>query len=523
MIPTSSFDRFTRVSELGDVMQRMLRPGVAVIAVITALMCARLFFKDESGWMGLLFMGAGACIACAIWRSSGIGLPLLPMMAIQHLAVYGIPIFSRNETVVVYPDAMITQSGVQIFTFLVAMSFAWRGGMNLFTPKRTMAYTFKIFATGGSRTLQNVALGLIIATTAHEVLSSLGVMSSVYSVLPNGSYSLVYAAVNAMSMSGFFFAAMCIGAGNVASAFRLIFWAAFVISCTLLAASFLLSATTNLVGAVGIGLFWGAGRVPWRFMVITISILSFFHIGKFEMRERYWQMGDEVAAQHVSLSQIVPHYAEWIDSSYSIITGQAEDRGRKPRRDDGEKKNHSMLNRVNNLQNLLFAIDAVENQSITPLNGKTYTIIPPLLIPRILWPDKPRTHEGQVLLNTHFGRQSLRDSFTTYIAWGLVPEAYGNFGAFWGVIILGAGCGLIFAWLEVSTVYKPLLSMEGLIAFALFIGLALSFEMVASVLITSLFQSVVTIALACIPLVEHTLPEDPESEDSEESTEETPA
>jgi hypothetical protein len=121
-----------------------------------------------------------------------------------------------------------------------------------------------------------------------------------------------------------------------------------------------------------------------------------------------------------------------------------------------------------------------------------------------LWPDKPRAHEGQVQLNVHFGRQDLKSTFTTYVAWGLLPEAYGNFGSIWGGVILGLSLGLFFAWAEVVTAMKPLLSLEGLITFALFMELTVSFEMVASVLVTALFQSGVIIALACIPFVYNT-------------------
>jgi hypothetical protein len=66
-------------------------------------------------------------------------------------------------------------------------------------------------------------------------------------------------------------------------------------------------------------------------------------------------------------------------------------------------------------------------------------MIPALLVPRIFWEDKPRTHMGQMILNYHYGRQaSVRDIFSTFIAWGLLPEAVGNFG-----IILGSlGVGL---------------------------------------------------------------------------------
>lgn len=511
------FDRFTEISEFGDAMRNLLRPGIPLILVVVSVMVAILFFTGQSGWMGLLWMGAGTGISLFVWRNSGIGLPLIPMLMIQHLVVYGLPVFARNEVVVAYPDALITQSGIEIFIFMITSAIAWRGAMHIFVPKRGFSYVLKILASDSSRNLRVFALGLMLATTLHEVLFSTGLLDLFYSLLPSGSWSIMTATLNAAGMSGTFLTAMAIGSGEANTTTKTTFWLLLTASCLLLASSFLLSSTTNLVGAATIGLFWGSGRVPWRFLAVVVVSLSFLHIGKFEMRERYWQKSQEDIVQNFSLADMPAHYTEWVQASYEIlVANESENAGPSSRRKDS--KNDSMINRVNNLQNLLYAIDAVEIQRIPILGGATYTIIPPLLIPRILWPEKPRTHEGQIMLNTHFGRQSLKDSFMTYIAWGLLPEAVGNFGTIWGGVLLGLGCGTIFAWLEVKTAYKPLLSLEGLVTFALFIGIAVSFEMVASVLITSLFQSVTTIVLACSFFVHRTSHERPNDEADEEES-----
>jgi hypothetical protein len=161
----------------------------------------------------------------------------------------------------------------------------------------------------------------------------------------------------------------------------------------------------------------------------------------------------------------------------------------------------SLLDRINNLHNLIFVINAVEADHIPPLYGATYTLIPPLLLPRIIWPDKPRTHAGQILLNTYFGRQDLAATFKTYIAWGLLPEAYGNFGAIAGGIVLGVFLGFFCAWSENFTARKPILSAEGFVFFVIFLNMANSYEMVASLLITAIFQSIVPVMIACAPFV----------------------
>jgi hypothetical protein len=108
------------------------------------------------------------------------------------------------------------------------------------------------------------------------------------------------------------------------------------------------------------------------------------------------------------------------------------------------------------------------------------------------------------LLNVHFGRQDLEATLTTYIAWGLLPEAYGNFGAITGSVILAIFMGVLFAWIENLTARKLLVSMEGFLSLSLLMNLMNSFEMVASVLVTSTFQSFVVIVAASMPFVHRT-------------------
>jgi hypothetical protein len=128
-----------------------------------------------------------------------------------------------------------------------------------------------------------------------------------------------------------------------------------------------------------------------------------------------------------------------------------------------------------------------------------------LLVPRVLWPDKPRGHEGQVLLNVHFGRQDEDSTLTTYIAWGLLPEAYGNFGPIAGSIFLGGCLGFLFAWIENVSARKLIVSMEGFLLISALMNMMNSFEMVASILVTSTFQSMVVIVLASAPFVRRTV------------------
>lgn len=498
-----TIDRYTTMGEFATALRRTLRSANKILALLFAGLVGFLFLTGSVGTGAFALMVAPTLATLVLWRNKGIGLPLLPMMAIQHLMTYGLPIAIQHEDVFRYPPEMLLLAGVEVFAFLSALALAWWAGMEVISPSPAVAYCLQGVDREGVGGLSRLGFGLVVGSTGFLILRSLGGADFIYSILPSGSGAIVAAATATTSACGFFLVAMIVGTGSAPLWQRIAFWLTLFLNCFISASSFLLSGAAVSLWSALIGLFWSTGRLPMRFLVITLAILSFLNIGKSTMRERYWNRDDdEGTVQSFQLADIPNHYAEWALVSYETILGvPPEEPATVTLRPATTKKGQSLLERFNNLQNLLFVIDAMREGGLPALGGRTYSLIPPLLLPRILWPDKPRTHEGQVILNTHFGRQDLEGTFQTYIAWGLLPEAYGNFGAITGAILLGVAMGFFFAWLENFTSAKPLLSAEGFLAFSLFLGLANSFEMVASVMVTSIFQSILLVALACAPFV----------------------
>jgi len=500
--------RYTQMGDLAAGLRHLLKRIIQPLGAGMALAVAFGFLDSRFGAVGLGLICAGTYAALAVWSGSGIGLPLLPMLVAQHLILYGLPILVNEKTIRAYPEAFVTDAGLEVFVFLIALTASWKFGMQVFRPSAPFCYGFEELKKGGSSKLVRLGFGLAAAATAYVPFERLGLLDLVLQMLPGGSSSIVNALVSAIAMCGFFMLSLIIGAGQMNPTGKTMFWLIVAFNCYVTASAFLLSAVATLVFSVAAGLFWSSGKVPWRFLVIVGSILAFLNLGKIEMRTRYWTVNGANEIPEFSLSEMPAHYAEWIGVSFDLMLGdQARDSGRPggPVPENPAEpgaKGQSLLSRVNNLQNLLFVMDAEKNGHIPPLGGSTYTLIPPLLIPRIMWPgEKPRSHEGQVRLNVHFGRQDLESTLTAYIAWGLLPEAYGNFGPIAGAIILGAFLGVCIAWVENFTASKLVVSLEGFGAFALFVGLANSYEMVASVLVTSIFQSVVPIVLAMYPFV----------------------
>src|ERR1035437_4222708 len=496
-------DRYTPIGGLADSVQWLLRrslvPAIAVLAGETGL----LFFTGSRGATAFAMIALGTILVLALWRARGIGLTVVPLIAIQNLIVYGLPIVIGHEVLSNYPENYITNAGLEVLIYSCSLIGAWRIGMGLFHPGSDISRALQGFRQEGAGKLKRLGFTLIIGSTLYLVLDSMHLLATLYSYLPDGAASMITTLVAAAGACGFFLGAMFVGSRTMPTGGRVLFWSLLAGNCLISASGFLLSATTGMFASVLIGLFWSSGRMPWRYLVVVGLMLSFLNLGKFTMRERYWGADGE-ANVTISLGQMPHYYGEWIQASLAAVgRGRRDDAAH----DAGGKSSNgqNLLERVNNLRSLLFVIDAIDAGHIPPLHGQTYSLIPPLLVPRIFWPDKPRTHEGQILLNVHFGRQELDATMQTYIAWGLLPEAYGNFGAKAGAIFLGVCLGLFFAWLESFTAHKVLLSLEGFISFTILLGLMGSFEMVASILVTSIFQSIVVLIVACFPFVERTV------------------
>ncbi len=501
------------LSSMGHVVQRFLQRSLLWIGIAMCVPIGLLFWQKSPGAVGLVWITAGTLAALLFWRGKATGLPLVPMFAVQHYFAYGIPIMSSNPIMLRMPSEDVAVAGREVCFFLVSLALSWSFFMGQIRLGSYRARAFKALDANRGGAIEKLGTFLVMVVTSYNVTDIMGLLDPIFSALPSGTMPVVAALTKAASIVGYFLLSIAVSSPGSKAHLRGTLWVTFAINLIILCTELLLSASINLVAAILIGHFWGAGRIPWKFIMIVAVFASFLHVGKSEMRGRYW--GEDGINERTTLTDIPAFYTEWAELSLEGLSHPALG-GRGEEMEDEA----SMLNRVDNLQNVLFAINAVDRRNIPTLDGATYALIPPLLVPRFFWPNKPRAHEGQIMLNVHFGRQSLQATYRTYIAWGLLAEAYGNFGRIFGAVSLGAALGLICAWLEKKSATKPLMSLEGLVAIMIFAGLTISFEMVASVLVTSLFQSIIITSAAFLPFVDHPrtiLPYEPEEHIDEEA------
>ena len=504
-----TLDRYAEIGTLARSVRLLLARCFWPLALGLALVTVALMFLGQPGSLAFAQIALGSLLVLGVWRGAGEGLPIVPLLAVQTLIAYGLPILTGNPTILRFSESDLTTAGLEVLLYCGAMAGGWNLGILQIATSSRACYALQGFDEANMAKVGRLGLSLVVAGAFVQLLRSLQLLEPVFAMLPAGSNSLVNVLLSAVSACGFFLSSMLVGKGLLGPTARLVFWSLLAFQCYVTASGFLLSGTMTMIFSVLIGLFWGSGRIPWRFIIVVLALLSFLNVGKFTMRERYWIQEDAQGAPQFSFAELPAHYAEWIEASLDAINAGTTNAKNIFAGQEKKSEGQNLADRVNNLQNLLFVIDAMGLGHIKPLRGATYSLIPPLLVPRILWPDKPRTHEGQIMLNVHFGRQDLQSTVKTFIAWGLLPEAYGNFGPVAGSLIVGATIGFFFAWVEKLVARKLLLSMEGFLAFTLFLGMASSFEMVASVLITSIFQSLFPVILASKPFVERVTPEPP--------------
>ena len=209
-------------------------------------------------------------------------------------------------------------------------------------------------------------------------------------------------------------------------------------------------------------------------MPITLALvvlLAFLHPGKAAMRDKYWGS---------TLPRPSPPelFVEWIGTSYdAAFTPQIS------------KESQGLDKRLANLAMLIF-VRVQQERGIPQLDGATYSIIPQVITPRFLSPEKIRSQEGQVQLNLHYGRQRSREETEhTYIAWNMLSESVGNFGPWFGPLSIGIGFGIATRMVELLGWGQDLLSKPGLESLVLGVLLIGSYEMVASTLSAAMVQA----------------------------------
>ncbi|MDA8528171.1 hypothetical protein N9K67_05140 [Opitutaceae bacterium] len=464
-----------------------------VIGLSLAALCWGVLSEYRYLWP-VTKVAAGGLIIIAAWQSGPRhGIPVVLVLSLQTFLVFAVPLIVGNEAVVAFSNDAINQATTEVLIYCVLLSVGWSIGIRKFTVQRIKLHSFTFLEGHSTPKVVQFGFGLLFAAIIIQVALITCWMTVIFNALPAGADSVFRTLTQATALGGGLLGGFVIGSGSTAPYLRVVFWLSFAILFTFLISGYLLSSATGFMCATALGLLIGKRTVPIVFILTMATVCSFFNLTKFDMRYRYWGPDAEYVEQ--TLDIIPERLAEWIELSTTAILEPELHKAQ------SSQENQKLADRVNNLSILLYVQNAVKARGIPVLEGETYSLVPKLLIPRMFWPGKPRAHEGQARLNVHFQRQTLEETFLTYIAWGFLAEAFGNFGPGWGAIILGICLGFLVGRFEAWTRPFPIRSLECFLALAFMIQIGSSMEMVASVFVTSTFQLIVAIILATALLV----------------------
>jgi hypothetical protein len=438
------------------------------VSVYTAFVVVKSFSSKMLGIedvIGSVSISVASIFPIYLWcAGKAFGIPIFPMFSATYLWTCALPLVYENPGIFVYTNSERFIASMTVAGFLLLVTLIWHRFQ--LSNKHTQSQNY--YRALETKKGELLFIGILILGNLFTIFSYAGWLNIV-----GDFYSLIRGAILGLTAIASFAMAYQFGRGNL-SVNRTILYLSFItIQVIANAVSLLLvgSLTLFLISVVGYSL--GKRKLPWIFIVIMLSLFTLLHAGKGEMRRLYWQ-------QSVEPLQYVSRYAEWINFGVNGLFPKEEN----------ESESQSFLERSSILQQLLLTQSSTEKgQSL--LNGATYAMLPQLLIPRIFYSEKITSHEGTYILNIHYGSQTREDTQSTTIGWGLLAEAYANFG-FFGCVLLAAICGVVYGYMGLISHNVPIFSDRFLFAI-LFFTYAFQTEFTAGVYIAALFQSSVTL------------------------------
>ncbi|MCP9915829.1 hypothetical protein [Cyanobium sp. ATX 6F1] len=428
--------------------------------------------------LALALILAACWSVLVLWeRSAGLELPILPVYVSFQTLLFGLPLLLSTAALDDSSGSQIVAAGFAVALWLLSLLVGWW----LVQPSWFQLRPAPPLPLNARR-LALLPHGLLAAGLLIDLLLSSGIYWQLAGGLGSTLLSPVRTLAAAMELIGGFLGALEFGAGRLQNA--AVWWALWAAIVGQSLFSLLLSSSQAMLLSTIFGLWLASARRALPITVALLLLLAFLNQGKFVLRERYWGGGLPLPSNPIEL------ISEWIAAS---TASEAAGTGQQA------------TERLNTLQNVIF-IQGQLAAGVPPMEGESYGLIPQVLVPRVLATEKVRSQEGQVRLNLHFGRQATREQTeTTYIAWGFLAEALGNFGDFFGPLLVGISCGALLRLSANLGRQQLLLTSPGVISLTLLLLWVVSYEFVASTFAAAAFQWVVMYS-AVIWLVRKFLP-----------------
>jgi hypothetical protein len=412
--------------------------------------------------VGLLILGLASAPALAWAAKRRPWFPVFEITCLTYIAFYAIPLLSNHSELAAFPASVNTEAGLLVAVFLAManLGFATSGG-----PVRAPEWATSSLLPEGA--MRHIPVGQTINTVYVYCYTFTDFIPREF----EGTFRALFFGLGTICT---FILARQIGAGSLSR--RQATWFVFNLSAQVvfLFAQLYLIGGISLIALALIGYASAKRSIPWVPVMLVLPLVALLHLGKPDMRAVYWQGGKPLP----TLAELPAFFGEWID--YSIEPREL-------------RINSTLFERASLIQMLCLSVDRVP--SLKPyMAGESYIDIPAQFVPRFIWPDKPSGLLSNVRLALYFNLVSIESATSVSIAFGVVAEAYVNFG-FIGVAGLGLGMGMIFRRLSVLSQSAPMFSSLGILMILL-TAWSFQIELVMATWLGSLFQaSVVCIGL----------------------------
>jgi hypothetical protein len=447
---------------------RLFTTGLGLLAVALAYLGYHARVTDVLHlYQGLLIFTL-SFVPGLLWaRSGGSRFPVFEPIMLLCANAYAIPLLNGQEQLLQYAPEVVTKASWVVILYQVSALAAYH-----LTPGRAgrgMFWTETILSPQAEHV---VVYGLVLSSAYVAVTTFTG-------WIPAELESVLRAVFFGIGILCTFICTQRWGRGELTPSDKALVLATLLPQLILQTVGLLLISTVSLIGIALLGYLSGGKRVPWVALLVAFVALAILHNGKSQMRDKYWDQ----QAPAPTFTQLPAFFAEWV--GYGLQSAH-DDNGNDRELSAGRK----LLERTSLMHILCLVVNYSPDRQ-PYLNGETYGYVLPQLVPRLLWPDKPRSHVGTYRLAVYYGLQDEDATNATTIAFGMLAEAYANFGAIGGCL-LGLFWGVGLKKLQLLSWHSPMFSLAGLMMILL---TAWSFgsELTMAVWVSSLYQAMIVV------------------------------
>jgi hypothetical protein len=443
-------------------------PLAAAIVVALSVVLGMLLTDTADEMIAYLLVTFACVTPIALWVWNGaLGVPLLPAISGMYFIYFGLPLIRNKQSLIGFGSWEILVAAATVALFLVAATLVW--WLVVGQVRRSNDATPSLIS--GPWLVRIILLGLVSGLSFH-----VGVYSNAF-VWLGPFFGVLRSAMLSFAISACFM----LGHARAMGWLRGQMWALAVTCAGLMIlvawlSFFLVGGMLYCLAAI-LGYVITSKRVPWRFLAAALAVIIVFHAGKDQMREKYWQK-DTNFSTTISVLDAPSIMEEWIEAGLTSIFA--------------DKVYSSAIDRASLLA-LLLEVERLVPDYIPYIDGASYAVLPEMLVPRFLVPDKIASQAGMTILNVSAGFQTEEGASKTAIGWGLLPEAYFNFG-YVGVIGIGLLFGLFCGFLQRWTIGASLFSLPCLVAVSALMQL-ISMELDAAGAVTAIFQAVASVSI----------------------------